>query len=134
MTVTIYHKPNCSTSRKVLALIREAGVEPTIVHYIDNPPTRKTLVGLLKKLKMSPRELLRRSNTPYDDLGLGDPRWSDDELIDFMLAHPVLIERPIVTSGRKAVVARPPEKVLDILPDAVGRLQDQGGEVGAPEA
>ena len=119
MSVTIYHKPNCSTSLKVLGMIKAAGVTPKVINYLENPPSRKTLVSLLRRLKMSPRDLLRRKNTPYDELGLGDPGWSDEQLIDFMLAHPVLIERPIVVAGRRVILARPPEEVLKILPRAV---------------
>lgn len=130
MTVTIYHNPNCGTSRNALAMIRASGEEPEIVEYLKTPPSRERLVELLRLLGMKPRELLRRKGTPYDELGLADPKWSDDELIDFMLAHPILIERPIVVTEKGAVLARPSEKVLDVLsnPD-IGAFVKEDGEV-----
>ena len=115
MSVTIYHNPNCGTSRNTLALIRASGEEPEIIEYLKTPPSRERLVELLGLMKMRPRELLRRRGTPYDELGLDDPKWSDDQLIDFMIAHPILIERPIVVTDKGAVLARPAEKALDIL-------------------
>jgi arsenate reductase len=129
MSVTIYHNPSCSTSRNVLAMIRASGEEPKVINYLTNPPTRKTLLSLIKRLKLSPRELLRRSGTPYDELGLDDPRWSDDELVELMLAHPILIQRPIVIAGRKIVLARPSEKVFDILPNPVDRFEKEDGKI-----
>lgn len=130
MTTTIYHNPACGTSRNTLAMIRASGEEPEIIQYLKTPPSRETLVKLLAQMKMKPRDLLRRRGTPYDELGLGDPKWSDDELIDFMIAHPVLIERPIVVTTRGAVLARPSEKVLEILdnPD-IGSFTKEDGEV-----
>ncbi len=116
MTVTIYHNPACGTSRKTLALIREKAGEPLIVEYLKTPPSRKTLKELLAAMKMKPRELLRQKGTPYAELELGDPKWTDDELIGFMVAHPVLIERPIVVTEKGARLCRPVEKVLEILP------------------
>jgi len=115
MSVTIYHNPNCGTSRNTLALIRASGEEPEIIEYLKTPPSRERLVELLGLMKMTPRSLLRRRGTPYDELGLDDPKWSDDQLIDFMIAYPILIERPIVVTDKGAVLARPAEKVLDIL-------------------
>lgn len=115
MSVTIYHNPNCGTSRNTLALIRASGEEPEIIEYLKTPPSRERLAELLGLMKMTPRALLRRRGTPYDELGLDDPKWSDDQLIDFMIAHPILIERPIVVTDKGAVLARPAEKVLDIL-------------------
>lgn len=118
MSVTIYHNPNCGTSRNVLAMIRASGEEPEIVEYLKTPPSRARLVELLGLMKMKPRDLLRRRGTPYDELGLDDPKWSDDELIDFMIAHPILIERPIVATEKGAVLARPAEKLRQLLPEA----------------
>ncbi|PWJ85449.1 arsenate reductase [Pseudaminobacter salicylatoxidans] len=118
MTITIYHNPNCGTSRNVLAMIRASSEEPEIVEYLKTPPSRARLVELLGLMDMKPRDLLRRRGTPYDELGLDDPKWSDDELIDFMLAHPILIERPIVVTEKGAILARPSEKLRELLPEA----------------
>src|SRR5579872_6135044 len=98
--VVIYHNPACATSRKVLGMIRDAGVEPRVVEYLKAPPNRTELLDLLRRMGMKPRELLRRRGTPYDELGLGDPAKSDAELIDAILAHPILIERPVVIGPR----------------------------------
>lgn len=100
MTVTIFHNPKCGTSRNTLAMIRASGEEPVIVEYVQNPPTRERLVGLLAAMNLTPRELLREKGTPYAELGLSDPKWTDEELIDFMMAHPILINRPIVETPR----------------------------------
>jgi arsenate reductase (glutaredoxin) len=116
LPVTIYHNPACGTSRKTLALIRERAGEPEIVEYLKTPPSREKLAGLLEAMGMKPRELLRQKGTPYSELGLDDPKWSDAQLIDFMLAHPILIERPIVATEKGVRLCRPPEKVLEILP------------------
>ena len=107
MTITIYHNPACGTSRNVLGLIRNSGQEPRIIEYLKTPPSRAELVDLMLRMGITPRELLRRKGTPYDELGLDDPKWTDDELIDQMLAHPILINRPIVVtpSGRQALPA-----------------------------
>ena len=114
--VTIYHNPNCGTSRNTLALIRNAGVEPTIIEYLKTPPDRATLVDLLKRMGMRPRQLLREKGTPYGELGLAAAHWTDDQLIDQMLAHPILINRPIVVTPSGVKLCRPSEAVLDILP------------------
>lgn len=114
--VTIYHNPACSTSRSALALIRNAGIEPTIIEYLATPPDRKTLVDLLERMGMRPRQLLREKGTPYAELELDEDRWSDDQLIDHMLAHPILINRPIVVTPWAVRLCRPSEVVLDILP------------------
>ena len=114
--VTIYHNPACGTSRNTLALIRNAGVEPTVIEYLKNPPDRATLVSLLARMGIGPRALLREKGTPYAELGLGAGHWSDEQLIDQMLAHPVLINRPIVVTTWGARLCRPSELVLDILP------------------
>ncbi len=130
MTVTIYHNPACGTSRNTLAMIRQSGEEPEVIEYLKNPPSRQRLVELIKAMAMTPRELLREKGTPYAELGLGDPKWSDDELVDFMLAHPILINRPIVVTPLGAVLARPSERVLEILPNRdIGRFTKEDGEV-----
>ncbi len=113
--VTIYHNPKCSTSRKVLDAIRAKGIEPIIVRYLDAPPSKTKLKELLKKMDARPRDILRRKGTPYDELGLDDPKISDACLLDLMVEHPVLIERPIVETAKKAGLARPPERLNDIL-------------------
>jgi arsenate reductase (glutaredoxin) len=107
----IYHNPNCGTSREVLGLLREAGIEPRVVEYLKTPPTRGELVSLLNRMGKTPRQILRRKGTPYDDLGLDDPTKSDAELIDAILAHPILLERPIVVTPRGVRLCRPPETV-----------------------
>ncbi len=115
MTVTIYHNPACGTSRNTLALVREHGIEPEVIEYLKTPPSRERLKELLAAMGMTPRELLRKKGTPYEDLGLGDAKWTDDQLIDFMIAHPILIERPIVVTANGARLCRPTDKVLEIL-------------------
>ena len=130
MTVTIYHNPACGTSRNTLAMIRQSGEEPEVIEYLKNPPSRERLVELLKAMGMTPRELLREKGTPYSELGLGDPKLSDDELIDFMLAHPILINRPIVVTPLGSVLARPSERVLEVLPNPeIGSFTKEDGEV-----
>ncbi|MEI9899549.1 MAG: arsenate reductase (glutaredoxin) [Hyphomicrobium sp.] len=130
MSVTIYHNPACGTSRNTLAMIRQSGEEPIVIEYLKNPPDRATLVQLIAAMGIGPRELLRRKGTPYDELGLDDAKWSDGELIDFMLAHPVLINRPIVVTPKGTRLCRPSEVVLDILPNAdIGGFTKEDGEV-----
>ncbi len=116
MGVTIYHNPSCQTSRKVLGFLREAGIEPQIILYLKEPPTGAALTDLLKRMKMKPRDLLRRRGTPYDELGLGDQSLEDAALIEAMVTHPILIERPIVATDKGAILCRPPERVYEILP------------------
>ena len=118
MSITIWHNPACGTSRNVLGLIRNTGVEPEIVEYLKTPPGRDALVGMLGRLGLPARGLLRRKGTPYDDLGLDDPSLSDAALIDAMLAHPILIERPVVVTPLGVRLCRPSEVVLEILPGA----------------
>ncbi|PSM17669.1 arsenate reductase (glutaredoxin) [Nitratireductor sp. StC3] len=118
MTITIYHNPACGTSRKTLAAIREAGVEPVVVEYLKTPPTREKLVALIAAMGVAPRAVLRDKAAPYHELGLGEGAWSDDALIDAMVAHPVLINRPIVESPKGTALCRPYERVLALLPDA----------------
>lgn len=117
MTVTIYHNPACGTSRNVLGLIRNSGEEPVVVEYLKTPPSRAKLEALIRGMGISVRALLREKGTPYAELGLDDPKWTDAELIDFMLAHPVLINRPIVETPLGVKLCRPSELVLDILPN-----------------
>lgn len=115
VTVTIYHNPSCGTSRNTLATIRASGVEPEVIEYLKEPPSRARLVELVTAMGVPVRALLREKGTPYAELGLADPKWSDDELIDMMLAHPILINRPIVVTPKGAALCRPSEKVLDLL-------------------
>ena len=114
--VTIYHNPGCGTSRNTLALIRNAGVESTVIEYLKNPPDRATLQSLISRMGIRVRELLREKGTPYAELGLAESHWTDDELVDHMLAHPILINRPIVVTPWGVKLCRPSEAVLDILP------------------
>jgi arsenate reductase len=130
MTITIYHNPDCGTSRNTLAIIRQSGEEPEVIEYLKTPPSRDKLVELLEAMAMTPRALLREKGTPYAELGLGDAKWSDDEIIDFMLAHPILINRPIVVTPLGVVLARPSEAVLDFLPNPdIGPFTKEDGEV-----
>ena len=115
MSCTIYHNPKCSTSRKVLNAIREEGVEPEIIEYLKTPPTRSQLVRLIKGMQVPVRELLRRKGTPFEELGLDDPKWTDDELIDFIVEHPILLQRPVVVTKKGVKLCRPPETVLELL-------------------
>ncbi len=117
MTITIYHNPACGTSRNVLAMIRNSGEEPQVIEYLKTPPGRAELVDLLVRAGISPRALLRRKGTPYDELGLDNPALTDDQLIDAMIAHPILINRPLVVTPLGVRLCRPSEVVLDILPN-----------------
>lgn len=114
--VTIYHNPACGTSRNTLALIRNAGLEPTVIEYLKRPPDRATLESLIQRMGIQPRALLREKGTPYAELNLGAGHWTDAQLVDFMLAHPILINRPIVVTPWGVRLCRPSEAVLDILP------------------
>jgi arsenate reductase len=116
VTVTIYHNPACGTSRNTLELIRNAGVEPTIIEYLKMPPDRATLESLIETMAIRPRALLREKGTPYAELGLGASHWTDAQLIGYMLTHPILINRPIVVTPWGVKLCRPPEVVLSILP------------------
>jgi arsenate reductase (glutaredoxin) len=128
-TVLIYHNPDCGTSRNTLALIRNTGIEPTIIEYLKTPPERATLVALLKQMNMTPRQLLREKGTPYAELKLGELHWTDDDLMDQMLKHPILINRPIVVTERGAKLCRPSEAVLDLLPlPQKGSFSKEDGE------
>lgn len=127
--IVVYHNPACGTSRNTLALIRNSGVEPHIVEYLKTPPTRSLLVEMLARAGLSPRELLREKGTPYAELGLGDPELSDEALVDAMMEHPSLINRPLVVTPLGVKLCRPSEVVLDILPDAQrGAFAKEDGE------
>lgn len=115
MTVTIYHNPKCGTSRNTLAFIRETGFEPEIIEYLKTPPTREQLVELIEAMGISARDLLRRKGTPFDELGLDDPSLSEERLIDAMMEHPILINRPIVSTPKGVKLCRPSESVWEIL-------------------
>ena len=116
MDVTIYHNPACGTSRNTLGMIRNAGIEPTVIEYLNNPPDRATLVDLIKRAGLSVREAVREKATPFAELGLDNPATTDEQLIDAMLAHPILINRPFVVTPAGVRLCRPSEAVLDILP------------------
>ena len=120
MDVIIYHNPDCGTSRNTLAMIRNAGVEPHVIEYLKTAPSRDMLTQLIARMGISVRGLLREKGTPYAELGLGDPALSDDQLLDAMMAHPILINRPIVVSPKGVKLCRPSEDVLDLLPPQRG--------------
>ncbi|MGY0575023.1 arsenate reductase (glutaredoxin) [Bradyrhizobium sp. RDM12] len=132
MSVTIYHNLDCGTSRNTLAMIRQSGVKPVIIEYLKTPPARETLKQLIAAMGISVRALLREKGTPYKELGLADPKWSDDELIDQMLAHPILINRPIVVTPKGTRLCRPSEAVIDLLDNPVGRFVKEDGEIVEP--
>lgn len=134
MTITIYHNPRCGTSRNTLAMIRQSGEEPEIIEYLTSPPTREKIAELVAAIGIPARELLRRKGTPYDELGLDDPKWTDADLIGFMAEHPILINRPIVVTPLGARLCRPSEAVLEILPNPnIGRFSKEDGEVVVAE-
>jgi arsenate reductase (glutaredoxin) len=129
MKVTIYHNPDCGTSRNTLAMIRQSGEEPEVIEYLKNPSSRARLIELIEGMGISVRALLREKGTPYAELGLADDKWSDDQLIDLMLAHPILINRPIVVTTKGMRLCRPSEAVLDLLDNPVGSYVKENGEV-----
>ena len=130
MTITIYHNPDCGTSRNTLAMIRASGEEPVVVEYLKTPPSREELEALIEAMGISAHDLLREKGTPYHELGLDRSTWRDAELIDFMMAHPILINRPIVVTPKGAVLARPSEAVLDLLPNPdIGPFTKEDGEM-----
>ena len=130
MTITIYHNPACGTSRNTLAMIRQSGEEPRVIEYLVTPPPRQELVGLVQAMGIPVRELMRRKGTPYDALGLDDPKWTDEQLVDFMVKHPILINRPIVVTPLGTRLCRPSEAVLDILPNPnIGPFVKEDGEI-----
>jgi arsenate reductase (glutaredoxin) len=130
MSVTIYHNPDCGTSRNTLAMIRQSGIEPDIIEYLRTPPSRERLKELISAMGISVRDLLREKGTPYNELGLGDPKWTDEQLIDQMLAHPILSNRPIVVTPKGVRLCRPSETVLPLLPNPnIGRFVKEDGTV-----
>jgi len=133
MDVVIYHNPDCGTSRNTLGLIRNAGVEPHVIEYLKCPPSRELLVQFIARMGVTARDLLREKGTPYAELGLVDPALSEDQLLDAMMAHPILINRPIVVSPKGVRLCRPSEAVLDLLPPQQGAFSKEDGEavVGA---
>ncbi len=129
MTVTIYHNPDCGTSRNTLGLIRNSGDEPTVIEYLKTPPAKEILRALIDRMGIGVRGLLREKDTPFRELGLDDPKWSDEELLDFMVAHPILINRPVVVTPLGVKLCRPSEVVLDILPSPQrGAFTKEDGE------
>ncbi|MGC8536856.1 MAG: arsenate reductase (glutaredoxin) [Rhizomicrobium sp.] len=128
MDVIIYHNPNCGTSRNTLALIRNAGVEPHVIEYLKTPPSRMMLKELIARMGISARTLLREKGTPYGELGLGDPHLDEEALLDAMLSHPILINRPIVVSPKGVKLCRPSEEVLALLPPQRGEFFKEDGE------
>ncbi len=129
MKPLIYHNPECGTSRNTLAMIEASGETPDIVEYLKTPPTRERLVELISMMAITPRALLRRKGTPFEELGLDDPALSDDQLIDAMMAHPILINRPIVVTDKGARLCRPSERVLGLLANPVATFTKEDGEV-----
>ena len=130
MSVTIYHNPDCGTSRNTLSMIRQSGVEPTIIEYLKTPPSCAKLIELIKAMGIRVRDLVRERGTPYHELGLDNPDLTDDQLIDQMLAHPILINRPIVVTEKGVKLCRPSETVLALLPNPhIGRFVKEDGEV-----
>ena len=129
MDVIIYHNPACGTSRNTLGLIRNAAVEPHVIEYLKTPPSRQMLVQLIERMGMPVRAVMRQKGTPYEELGLADPSLSDDALIDAMIEHPILINRPIVVSPHGVRLCRPSEEVLDLLPPQIGEFRKEDGQV-----
>ena len=129
MTVTIYHNPDCGTSRNTLALIRNSGEQPEVIEYLKTPPSRDTLLDLMQRAGLTPRALLREKGTPFAELGLANPSLTDDQLVDAMMAHPILINRPLVVTPLGVKLCRPSEAVLDILPNPQrGAFTKENGE------
>lgn len=128
MSVTIYHNPACGTSRNTLAMIRASGEEPVIIEYLQTPPSKEQLSELLATMKIPVRDLLREKGTPFAELDLANPKWSDDQLLGFIVQHPILINRPIVVSPRGAALCRPSELVLDLLENPVASFTKEDGE------
>jgi arsenate reductase len=127
--ITIYHNPACGTSRNTLALIRNSGAEPEVIEYLKTPPGKERLQQLIEAMGAGARALLRQKGTPYDELGLSDPKWTDAELVDFMVQHPILMNRPIVVTLLGTKLCRPSEAVLDILPTPqMGAFTKEDGE------
>jgi arsenate reductase len=129
MDVIIYHNPDCGTSRNTLGLIRNAGIEPHVIEYLKTPPTRLLLRQLIDRMGIAVREVIREKGTPYKELGLDDPSLTDDQLLDAMMAHPILINRPIVVTPKGVRLCRPSEEVLDLLPPQLGEFRKQDGGI-----
>ena len=127
--ITIYHNPACGTSRNTLAMIRNAGIEPNVIEYLKTPPGAEQLRALIAAMGVPVRDILRQKGTPYDELGLDDPKWSDEELIAFVLAQPILMNRPIVVTPLGTRLCRPSELVLELLPAPQGGFTKEDGEV-----
>ena len=129
MSITIYHNPACGTSRNTLALIRNSGAEPEVIEYLKTPPSKERLQQLLAGMGLGARNLLRQKGTPYDELGLADPKWTDDELLDFVVQHPILMNRPVVVTPLGAKLCRPSEAVLELLANPqLGAFSKEDGE------
>ncbi|GGW39252.1 arsenate reductase (glutaredoxin) [Vreelandella hamiltonii] len=126
--IVIYHNPACGTSRNTLAMIEASGETPQVIHYLETPPSRERLLALLAMMQLPPRALLRQKGTPYDELQLDDPTLSDDQLIDAMIAHPLLINRPIVSTPKGTRLCRPSEQVLALLDHPVAQFTKEDGE------
>jgi arsenate reductase len=129
MTITIYHNPKCGTSRNTLEMIRKSGLEPQVIEYLKSPPSRDALVDLIARMGIPVRDLLRQKGTPFEELELGEDKWSDDQLIDFMMEYPILINRPVVVSEKGVRLCRPSEKVIELLPEGIGSFTKEDGEV-----
>ncbi|MCO5787096.1 arsenate reductase (glutaredoxin) [Pseudomonas sp. G11-1] len=129
MKPLIYHNPNCGTSRNTLAMLEASGETPEVIEYLVTPPSRQRLIELISMMGITPRELLRHKGTPYDELNLGDPALTDDQLVDAMMEHPILINRPIVVTDRGARLCRPSERVLDLLANPVALFTKEDGEI-----
>ncbi|WP_336274331.1 arsenate reductase (glutaredoxin) [Vreelandella indica] len=129
MPVTIYHNPNCGTSRNTLAMIEASGESPEVIYYLETPPSREKLLSLLAMMQISPRELLRQKGTPFDELKLDNPSLSDEQLIDAMMTHPILINRPIVVTNKGARLCRPSEQVLALLEKPIKHFTKEDGDV-----
>lgn len=129
MAITIYHNPDCGTSRNTLDMLRQSGEQPEVIEYLQTPPSRERLLELIAAMGISPRDLLRQKGTPYAELGLDNPALVDEDLVDAMLAHPILINRPIVVTDRGVALCRPSEKVLALLDNPVASFTKEDGEV-----
>ncbi|GHB31081.1 arsenate reductase [Pseudovibrio japonicus] len=133
MNPIIYHNPKCGTSRNTLAMLKQAGTEPVVIEYLKTPPSRETLEKLIKDSGLSVREVLRKKGTPFEELGLDDEKWTDDQLIDFMQEHPILMNRPIVVTDKGTRLCRPSDVLLGILSaDQIGAFTKEDGEVVIP--
>ena len=132
MAITIYHNPDCGTSRNTLEMLRQSGEHPEVIEYLRRPPSRERLLELIAAMKISPRELLRQKGTPYTELGLDNPALGDEDLVEAMLAHPILINRPIVVTDHGVALCRPSEKVLTLLENPVASFTKEDGEVVTP--